>query len=81
MKTALPLTLLALVATASAQIDSGGGRSVVGTMTNHASIGWGVSVVSPQGPATMPNLPYTGHCPTDLMVRAESIVLAHSGQP
>ena len=47
MKTALPLTLLALVASASAQIDSGGGKSVVGTMTNHASIG-GIVATSPQ---------------------------------
>jgi hypothetical protein len=39
MKTALPFPLLALVATASAQIDAGGGKSAVGTMTNHASIG------------------------------------------
>jgi hypothetical protein len=39
MKTAVSLTLFALVATASAEIDAGGGRSAVGTMTNHALIG------------------------------------------
>jgi hypothetical protein len=47
MKTALPLNLLALLASASAQIDSGGGKSVVGTMTNHASIG-GIVATYPQ---------------------------------
>jgi hypothetical protein len=47
MKTALPFPLLALVATASAQIDAGGGKSAVGTMTNHASIG-GIVATNPQ---------------------------------
>jgi hypothetical protein len=47
MKTALPLPLLALVATSSAQIDSGGGKSSVGTMTNHATIG-GIVASNPQ---------------------------------
>jgi hypothetical protein len=47
MKTALPLTLLTLVASASAQIDAGGGKSAVDTMTNHASIG-GIVASQPQ---------------------------------
>jgi hypothetical protein len=47
MKTALPFPLLALVATASAQIDAGGGKAAVGTMTNHASIG-GIVATNPQ---------------------------------
>jgi hypothetical protein len=47
MKITLPFPLLALVATASAQIDSGGGKSSVGTMTNHATIG-GIVASNPQ---------------------------------
>jgi hypothetical protein len=47
MKTRLTATLLALVATASAQIDSGGGKSAIGTVTNHASIG-GIIGSAPQ---------------------------------
>jgi hypothetical protein len=47
MKTRLTSTLLALVATASAQIGAGGGKSAVGTMTNHASIG-GIVASAPQ---------------------------------
>jgi hypothetical protein len=47
MKTRVTSTLLALVATASAQIDAGGGKSAVETMTNHASIG-GIVATNPQ---------------------------------
>jgi hypothetical protein len=47
INTSLPFPLLALVATASAQIDAGGGKSAVGTMTNHASIG-GIVASAPQ---------------------------------
>jgi hypothetical protein len=42
MKPQLPPPL-AIVATASAQIDAGGGKSAVGTMTNHASMGGAVA--------------------------------------
>ncbi len=65
MKTALPLTLLALVASASAQIDSGGGKSAVGTMNNHASTGGVLSALSPQDLVASPDtpLPCKGPCP------------------
>jgi hypothetical protein len=49
MKTALPFPLLALVATASAQIDAGGGKSAAGLVTNLSSIGAPIETVSSSG--------------------------------
>lgn len=46
MNLPVPLAALALVACPSAQIDSGGGKAAVGSLTNHGSIG-GIVATAP----------------------------------